>query len=236
MPERETHTIRVTSMNIRSRQRAAPPLLVGNKRPEHARYKRSQPSSRSPEIFHIGERLLRDCALCTAAVLCVLALGNVQQPWAQSVSSTVRDAVTMDLDESLGRLQFVQNILPESALVFWNVGNEQENLQIPASGRVIHAWKQTEPWIEYACEAQSVVCAASGEVMSITQGTGDAYMIRIRHETGTETLYGELVNCIVREGDTLQAGQIIGTVADSFFFEARRDGRAINPTNLLRAR
>lgn len=230
---REPHTIRVSSMHVRERHRAAPPLALISKRQEPNR--RARFTSRQTEAFRMGERLLRDCALCAAAVLCVLALGNIQQPWAQSVSSTVRDAVTMELDESLGRLQFVRNLLPESALVFWNVGGEQANYQMPAAGRVVHAWKQTEPWIEYACEAQSVVSAAAGEVMAITQGEGDSYMVRVRHQDDTETLYGDLVTCIVREGDALEAGQILGAVEDSFFFEARRDGRAFNPTDRLHA-
>ncbi len=231
--QREPHTIRVSSMHVRDRHRAAPPITLASKRPDTQRRVRFTP--KQTEAFRWGERLLRDCALCTAAVLCVLALGNVQQPWAQAVSSTVRDAVNMDLDESLGKLQFVRNLLPESALVFWNVGEEQASYQIPAAGRVVHAWKQAEPWIEYACEAQSVVTAAQGEVMAITQGEEDAYLVRVRHEDGSETLYGDLSTCIVGEGDVLQAGQIIGAVEDSFFFEARREGRAFNPTDLMRA-
>jgi len=59
--------------------------------------------------------------------------------------------------------------------------------------------------------------------------------VRVRHEDGTETLYGDLVTCIVREGDALEGGQILGAVNDSFFFEARRDGRAFNPTGMMRA-
>ncbi len=234
MAQRDPHTIRVTSTNVRERQRAAPPTLLTSRHAKPPRRPRFSP--KQSEAFRIGERLLRDSALCAAVVLCVLALGNVQQPWAQAVSSTMRDAVTMDLDESLGKLQFVRNLLPESALVFWDSGSAQPSYQLPASGSVTHAWKQSEPWLEYACEAQSVVAAAAGEVMTITQGDEGHYLLRIRHEGGTETLYGDLVACIVQEGDSLQSGQILGTVEDTFFFEARKDGRALNPTSLIRER
>ncbi len=235
MPDREPHVIRVSSMNVRNKNRAAPPLSVASRRTPVT----SAPSRTRERMsggIRLAERLLRDCALCTAAVLCVLAVGNINQPWARSVSSTVRSAVTMDLDESLGRLQFVRNILPESALVFWNVGQELPKYQQPATGRVVHTWKQSEPWLQYACEAQSVVAADAGEVMAITQSDDQAYMVRIRHADGMETLYGDLAACIVREGEGLQAGQVIGTVDSSLFFEVRRDGKSLNPSGYLRGR
>jgi len=230
--QREPHTIRVSSTKVRDRQRAGAPAALTAKRPEPDRRVRFTP--RQCEAFRMGERLLRDCALCAAAVLCVLAVGNIRQPWAQSVASTVREAVTMDLDESLGRLHFVRNLLPESALVFWNVDANRSAYRPPATGRVVHAWRQAEPWIEYECEAQSVVSAAAGEVMAVTRGEGAAFMVRVRHDDGTETLYGDLVTCIVHEGEALEAGQILGAVQDRFFFEARRDGRSFNPTDMLR--
>ncbi|MDR3051027.1 MAG: M23 family metallopeptidase [Oscillospiraceae bacterium] len=231
MPEREPHVIRVSTINLRDRNRAAPPL--GQAGPTPQRRSRDGRAVRGRGAG-LAERLLRDCALCCAAALAVLALGNIRQPWAQTASATVREAVTMDLDESLGRLRFVRNLLPESALVFWNMGSGTASYREPATGRVMHAWKQSEPWLQYACEAQSVVAAAAGEVMAITQGE-DAYMVRVRHEEGTETLYGDLLTCIVREGEALQTGQIIGTVGDTFFFELRKDGQPLNPSGLLRA-
>jgi len=235
--QREPHTIRVSSTQVRDRQRALPSAALAGRRLDPGQppgFGGARSASRRSGAMQLGERLLRDCALCAAIVLCVLAVGNIRQPWAQSVSSTVRDAVTMDLDESLGRLQFVRNLLPESALVFWTADDGRGNYLAPATGRIAHAWKQAEPWIEYECEAQSVVSAAAGEVMAITQGEGAAYMVRMRHGDGTETLYGDLVTCIVREGDALEAGQILGAVHDRFFFEARRDGRSFNPTDMLR--
>lgn len=235
--QREPRIIRVSSAQVRDRQRASAPSGIAGKRPAFRRSPGSSRPNATPrrtEAFKMGERLLRDCALCAAIVLCVLAVGNIRQPWAQSVSSTVRDAVTMDLDESLGRLQFVRNLLPESALVFWNADDGRGSYLLPATGQVAHAWKQAEPWIEYDCEAQSVVSVAAGEVMAVTQGDSAAYMVRMRHDDGTETLYGDLVTCIVREGDALEAGQIVGAVQDRFFFEARRDGRSFNPTDMLR--
>ena len=230
--QREPHIIRVSSTQVRDRRRTAPPAVSVAKRSESVRRARLTP--KQSEALRMGERLLHDCALCAAVVLCVLAVGNIRQPWAQSVASTVRGVVTMDLDESLGRLQFVRNLLPESALVFWNVDENRGSYQPPATGRIVHAWRQAEPWIAYVCEAQSVVSAAAGEVMAITQGEGAAYMVGVRHDDGTETLYGDLVTCIVREGDSLEAGQILGAVNDRFFFEARRDGRSFNPTDMMR--
>ena len=60
-----------------------------------------------------NDRLLRNSCLACAVLLGVLALGNLQQPWAKKAAQGVQQALTMkvDLDESLGQLSFVQKLI-----------------------------------------------------------------------------------------------------------------------------
>ena len=112
-----------------------------------------------------GDRLLRNSALACAALLAILAVGNIDQPWARQASETVRQALTMriDLDESIGGLSFVKDLMPESALVFLNLSGESE-LAVPASGELSHAYSDAQPWLLFACgEGSEVVAVARSE-------------------------------------------------------------------------
>ena len=56
------------------------------------------------------ERLMRNSCLACAVLLGVLALSNVERPWAQKASTGIEKALTMkiDLDQSIGQMRFVQ--------------------------------------------------------------------------------------------------------------------------------
>ena len=104
------------------------------------------------------ERLLRNCFLACAVLLGVLALGNLQQPWAKKAADGIEQALTMriDLDESLGQLSFVRNLMPESALVFFNLSGDHELIQ-PVLGELTHAYSSSQPWLMYDTEPGEAV-------------------------------------------------------------------------------
>ena len=62
----------------------------------------------------------------------------------------------------------------------------------------------------------------------------------LQHPDGTETLYAHLQYLYVRTGETVQAGQILGTAGQTgratgahLHFELRRQGTACDPSALL---
>ena len=72
-----------------------------------------------------------------------------------------------EYDETLGRLQFVSSVLPESTMVFLT-GNDDEQACtaiLPAEVITVHAWRKDEPWIEYEGDGEISSCM-SGEVMN----------------------------------------------------------------------
>lgn len=107
---------------------------------------RQRVSKRTP-----GERLLRNTAIACALLLTVMALGNIDSPATNRVTNAIRGALSMDmsLDESLGKLSFVQNLVPESALVFLNIGGRRSSAGIPVQGETVHAFSEAQPWTEY---------------------------------------------------------------------------------------
>ena len=187
-----------------------------------------------------GERLLRNTAVACALLLTVMSLKNADQPWSRKMTEGVRQAMTMRIewDESLGRLSFVRTLVPETALVFLNLG-ERADLSAPTEGEITHEYSESQPWIEYACSpAQQVMAATDGVVTAAGQGAGGDWIVLIQSKEGIETVYGYLKSIYVRAGQEVKQAQQIGATADSaesrLYFELREDGEAVDPAGRMK--
>ena len=189
----------------------------------------------------MGERLMRNTAIACALLLTVLAVKNLNQPWSDRATEGLRQAMTMrlDLDETLGRLQFVRALIPETALVFMNLSADAA-LIAPVDGTIVHTYSDQQPWLEYRCApAQPVLCAADGVVTTVGRGALGDYIISVEHENGVETVYAYLDSVDVSAGETIDAGEQVGVTAPAdpsrLYFELRENGAPIDPTSRLRA-
>jgi murein DD-endopeptidase MepM/ murein hydrolase activator NlpD len=90
--------------------------------------------------------------------------------------------------------------------------------------------------LEYDTRAgQTVVAVAAGEVSFAGVVAGTRYVV-VRHADGRRTTYGKLAASSLREGDTVRAGQRIGTTGDEFFFGLRDGERYLDPSPYLARR
>ena len=196
---------------------------------------KGQPGA-SKEKMSFSDRLLRNSALACALLLAVLAMGNINQPWARQVSESIEQALTMhiDLDESIGKLTFVRDLMPESALVFLNLSGDSE-LAIPVSGELTHAYSEAQPWLMFACASSGEVhAAAAGTVTAVSPlSGGNSVGVLIDHGSGLESVYAYLTEATVKMGDAVQRGQSIGHTDASLYFELRESGTAIDPTDRM---
>lgn len=165
----------------------------------------------------------------SAAILCLSVGGTALM----SASQTDQDALSVmstgfEYDETLGRLQYVSNIFPESAMVFLTNDTAIPMLNCPASTQTLHAWTQAEPWIEYLPESIIRACEA-GEVMTIVKNRDDEYTVRLLHQNGYESVYSGLSSLDVHENSEIAAGGRIGYANASAGFELRKDGLSILP-------
>ena len=99
--------------------------------------------------------------------------------------------------------------------------------------------------IDIAAEAGAEVhAAADGEVYTVYEDEQMGHTVVIRHANGYTTKYSSLAETIaVKPGDTVTAGQTIGTVGntalmesaigDHIHFAVTCDGEAINPADFL---
>ena len=182
-----------------------------------------------------GDRMLRNTAVACALLLGVLALGNIRQPWAMRASETVQRALTMhiDLDSSIGRLSFVRDWMPESALVFFTLDGGAE-LAAPVSGELKHAYSDDQPWLLFACPEDSPVCAAAdGTVTAVSELSGGSTGVLIDHGEGMETVYAYLSSASVQPGDAVSRGQALGQSAAQLYFELRQSEVAVDPTERM---
>lgn len=199
---------------------------------------RGKQKRREQEEPSMAEKLLRNTAVACALLLTVMSLKNVDQPWSRKVTEGLRQAMTMriDWDETLGRLSFVRALMPETALVFLNLGDA--DLTAPAAGEIVHEYLPEQPWIEYSCPAaEQVLAATDGVVTAAGQGAGGEWIVLILSEEGVETVYGYLDCVYVQAGQTVRAAQQIGATKNQdpsrLYFEVREEGEPVDPSGRI---
>ena len=182
-------------------------------------------------LFRFGERFARNLALAGMLLLTVTAARNAKLPEGRTVLSAVQDMVEGNWDETLGKISFVSNMIPESVSVFFQSDLSDAFLSAPCFGTLTHGYSAAEPYLGYQCADGRVYSAAAGQVMSIAHGENEERILRIRHDNGLETLYYNLAETFVQEGDDVAADTCIAqAMADqTVIMEVKRDGLAIDP-------
>jgi murein DD-endopeptidase MepM/ murein hydrolase activator NlpD len=83
---------------------------------------------------------------------------------------------------------------------------------------------------------------APGTVVSAGWNGGYGRMVEVEHADGFTTRYGHLSKILVKKGQQLSAGDIVGKVGSTgrstgphLHYEERRNGEALNPSRFLKA-
>ena len=83
---------------------------------------------------------------------------------------------------------------------------------------------------------------AAGKVISAGRTGGYGNMVEVDHGNGLTTRYGHLSQILVSEGQSVEAGAVIGKLGSTgrstgphLHYETRVDGEAVNPTRFLKA-
>ena len=183
-----------------------------------------------PGISYIQKkRRLRNIAISIAAAFC-LGIGAFNLASDHEKAAQVMSHVTTDFeyDDTLGRLQFVSNILPDSAMVFLESQDTELCVFAPTSAEITHAWNQEEPWIEFDTSNDVKACC-DGEVMTVVRNRNDSYTVRVLHDAGYESVYSGLSEVNVAQFDRVIVGDQIGSSEEGPAFELRKDGMSVHP-------
>ncbi|HKW39671.1 MAG TPA: M23 family metallopeptidase [Gemmatimonadales bacterium] len=101
---------------------------------------------------------------------------------------------------------------------------------------------ESHPGIDIAVPAGTPVRAAGGGMVEAA-GTDPSYglFVLLRHASGYETMYGHASRILVRDGDSVQAGQVIAlsgnsgrSTAPHLHFEIRREGKSLDPLTVVK--
>jgi lipoprotein NlpD len=115
----------------------------------------------------------------------------------------------------------------------------------PASGKVVGTFvsgDQTRQGVDIAGSAgANVAAAADGTVVYSGNGLlGYGELVIVKHSTSFLSAYGHNRKRLVKEGDSVKAGQTIaemgGSNREMLHFEIRRNGKPVNPLEYLPAR
>jgi murein DD-endopeptidase MepM/ murein hydrolase activator NlpD len=96
-----------------------------------------------------------------------------------------------------------------------------------------------------ACKGTPVKAAASGKVVLAQNLSGYGNCVMLEHNSRYKTRYAHLHRIMVRQGQTVETGDVIGSVGDTglvrksgrdashLHFEVHQDGRRVNPLGFL---
>ena len=89
---------------------------------------------------------------------------------------------------------------------------------------------------------EPIYASASGTVLQAGRANGYGNLVELNHGKGIDTRYGHLSAVLVKPGQRVQQGQLIGRMGSTgrstgthLHFEVRVDGRAVNPRPYLDA-
>jgi murein DD-endopeptidase MepM/ murein hydrolase activator NlpD len=105
----------------------------------------------------------------------------------------------------------------------------------------LSATAETHPGVDIAVPVGTPIRASGGGSVEAA-GTDPDYglFVLLRHPSGFQTMYGHASRLVVREGDSVTAGQVIAlsgntgrSTAPHLHFEVRRDGRSLDPLTVV---
>ena len=196
----------------------------------------TKPYEEIPSIPRPGGmlKLTRNTAFLMLLLVCLASIHNQQLPDGRTVLTAVQSTVDQEWDESLGRITFVDNMMPQTLSVFFQE-EETYSLSLPCNGTLVHLWETHAPYVSFNT-AGSVLAIADGEVMSLSHDSTDQLSLRIRHENGLESVYYHLASTPLREGDMVASGEAIGSLQEghNLVLDVRRNGLSIDPAAYFR--
>lgn len=206
---------------------------------------RARTNERIEEIDKTAS-LLRKMLVAAVIIIIVIVLKSIDTEFTQSVVGYIRDSITedMDIDETLGKLKFVANYIPDSIAVFGqNIGQTEEItpfFSIPAEGKVVGQFGSGNTGIDIVgTKNNSIYAVADGQVMSIGADKNGGQYIKIDHGNDIITLYEGCSKIDVNIGDRVIKGNKIGTMGGepsggyALHFEAWVNNKPVDPLKLI---
>ncbi len=126
----------------------------------------------------------------------------------------------------------------------WPVITDTYRLSSPFGWRS-DPFRKTRKWhggMDFADRTGSpIIAAADGVVTFVGWRMGYGNLVEIKHENGFSTRYGHLTRGTVKEGDRVNAGDLVALMGSTgrstgphLHFEVRKDGNVLNPLAFIK--
>ena len=201
---------------------------------------RSRSQRRNVDETQKNNSLVIKVAVATLLALVVLLLNQIQLPFTQAMVGHVRTALTRDFDwdETLGKLKFVGNILPDEIKSVFrqdtdssrssskdkDSSNEVPAFASPVRGEVVHSFGEqvilqdtgkvyTNQGIDVRTGVQaSFFASADGIVAAVEEHETYGLSLWLDHGNRIFSFYGRCATIEVKKGDKVKTGQKLGIV------------------------
>lgn len=203
-------------------------MEASHKPPQEPEYLSPAPRS------SFGERFARNAAVAMLLLIAVVSARNARLPSGQTLLTAAKELVEDNWEDRLGKISFVSRMLPETVSVFFEAASDAKYAK-PCVGTLVHTWSLSEPYLGYANEGEAVCAIMEGEVVATAHGNGEERIVRVRQTDGLETLYYNLAELSVHEGEVVAQGAVIGAplMNRQTIIEVQRAGKSIDPSAAL---
>ena len=184
-------------------------------------------------------RTTRNAFICTCMICAAMLIRAIDTPVTNAMCDGIQTALTFDIDveDTLGRLKFVQNGVQDAASVFAssNPSQMREGFILPVGGAAVlqRFDAESHPSVTLQADPASAVCApAAGVVTSVSTDDDGGVSVALEHADGYASILRGLADVAVKQGDTLTAGQQIGVAdpdAGQIQFALYAQGTCIDP-------
>ncbi|HYE81258.1 MAG TPA: M23 family metallopeptidase [Clostridia bacterium] len=204
------------------------------------------------------DRFLMQSFISLVTVAVVLLINNINMSFTNTISEGIKTTINwnMDFSKALGTFSNIGNIIPEAKenLGVAEVGMEgsEDNISfiMPVDGEItseygerVHPVFQTVKMhngIDIDAEIGTPIkSATSGKVLKVSEDSINGKYVRVKSGK-YEVVYAHCYKIIVKEGQSINQGDILGEVGDTgivsgphLHFEVQVDGKAVSPMELL---
>ncbi len=227
--------------------------MVNSKRYKRKNYNRSY-RGRAQKTKKRKSTTLNVLILLVLMAISYTALNMINTPLSNKITSRVNSVFSSDMFSLKGAKDKVIGFVNNTASVFNEskttvIGNDGLTLEMPVNGEVITTFKEeTHPVFNTSIKPrgieiktgknEEVLASASGKVTNIIASSYGGSRVVFDVGNSSNVVYDGVKNIFVKVGDTVETGNIIGTMAsiDSenvMGFEVWVDNTAMNPLTYM---
>lgn len=182
----------------------------------------------------------------------IWGLSRLDQPWANKATILVKTSLTQSFDFHAAAVWYEKRFGSSPAFIPGFRGRDQRDDAVkvnsskrsyfaPVSGKVVKGFDPFHSGVMLETkEGAPIYALDTGQVIFIGHKEETGNTIIIRHPGGLDSVYGRIGETLVEANDWIKGGEAIGKAsygegskAGELYFGVMKDGRALNPLDVI---